>query len=91
MTPTIYAAIGAVLLIIFRFIPNDKIKTVVGNFAYGIGVFVTLGLSNWNATAGLWQQYIEPWFIDLFDNTITAFVDGFTRGLRSDNTNGNDK
>ena len=35
-------------------------------------------------TKDLWNATIEPYFVDLIDNTIGAFVNGFINGLRSD-------
>ena len=84
----IIGLITVVLLYVLKAIPNDKIQTVVGKFAYGIGVTMTLGLSKYNFTAPFWQKYIEPYFIDLFNNTIGTFTTKFIEGLRSDNTNG---
>ena len=45
---------------------------------------MTLGLSQWKFTKGFWNNTIEPWFIDLFDNFIGGAVRGFIRGLRYD-------
>ncbi len=83
----LWAALGAVvLLFIFKRIPNDKIQAIVGKFAYGLGVSMTLGLSRWKITAPFWQSTIEPWFVDLFDNIIGTFTVKFIEGIRSDNT-----
>lgn len=77
-------SIAVVLAWVLEKIPNEKIKAFVGEGAYMSGVFVTLGLSKWKVTAGLWNKIIEPWVIDLIDNVITHGVKEFTRGLRSD-------
>ena len=69
---------------ILKTIPNEEIKKIVGKFAYGLGVTVTLGLSKWKFTAGFWNKTVEPWFIDLFDNVAGEFVRKFIEGLRSD-------
>ncbi len=45
---------------------------------------MTLGLSSWSATKGIWNKVIEPWFIDVVDNTVGACIRGFIKGLRSD-------
>ena len=50
-----------------------------------VGKVMTLGLGKWNITKKVWNSTIEPWFIDLVDNTIGAAVRGFIKGLRSDN------
>ena len=65
-------------------IPNDKIYDTVENCAYGLGSLLTLRLAKWKLTKKLWNATIEPYFIDLVDNTIGAFVNGFISGLRSD-------
>ncbi len=73
-----------ILAWVFKKIPNEKIKKVVGSVMYGAGVFVTLGLSKWKVTAGLWNKTIEPWLIDLIDNVVAHGINEFIRGLRSD-------
>ena len=83
-------AAGGVLAVIIawilRRVPNDRIKEAVGKFFYGLGVVVTLGLSKWKYTAGLWNKTIEPWVIDLIDNVVSEGVQQFILGLRSDNS-----
>lgn len=76
---------GFIILWILKKIPNGKIKNVVGKFAYGLGVGMTLGLSKWKITAGFWNEIIEKYFIDLIDNTAGEFIKKFISGLRSDN------
>lgn len=76
--------VTVVLGYILKRIPNEKIQAVVGKFAYGLGVLITLGLSKYKFTKPFWQSIIEPWFIDLFDNTIGTFTRKFIEGLRSD-------
>ena len=51
---------------------------------YGFGVACTLGLSKYKWTKKLWNKTVEPYFIDLIDNTAGAAVEGFIEGLRSD-------
>ena len=51
---------------------------------YGIGRAMTLGFSKWEFTRKFWNSTIEPWFIDLVDNTVGGAVRGFIRGLRID-------
>ncbi len=78
--------VGAWLLaFILKKIPNKKIKLIVGKFAFGLGVTITLGLAKWKFTKGFWNKTIEPFFIDLVDNVIGEFVSQFIKGLRSDN------
>ena len=45
---------------------------------------MTLGLGKWKFTKNIWNATIEPYFIDLVDNTVGAAVKGFIKGLRSD-------
>jgi hypothetical protein len=82
----VYATgIGAVVLAwVFKKIPNDKIKLIVGKFMFGLGVTVTLGLAKWSVTAKLWNKTIEPWMIDLIDNVVAEGLKQFISGLRSD-------
>ncbi len=63
---------------------------------YSFGVAVTLGASKWKWTKGFWNKVIEPFVIDLIDNTIGTIIEGIAlvltrakeglfNGLRSDN------
>ena len=76
--------VGAVVLFVLKKVPNDKIASTVESAFYGFGKALTLGLSSWSVTKDFWNKVIEPWFIDLIDNTVGAFVQGFISGLRSD-------
>ena len=75
---------GGILLFLLKRIPNEKIKSIVFNIFYRLGVIVTLGLSKWKFTRQIWNLTIEPYFIDLVDNTINSALNGFIKGLRSD-------
>lgn len=80
-------SIGAVILAwTLKKIPNDKISTAVYGFFKKIGVAMTLGLTKWKYTKNFWNKTIEPWFIDLIDNTVMSALNGFVAGLRSDNS-----
>jgi hypothetical protein len=76
--------VGAVVLWVLKKVPNEEIASKVESVFYGLGKALTLGLSSWSATKGIWNKIIEPWFIDLIDNTIGSCVKGFIKGLRSD-------
>ena len=85
-TGSLWAGLAViVLLYVFKQIPNENIYNKVKGFCRGVGVTVTLGLGKWKYTAPLWNATIEPWIIDLIDNTVGAAVEGFILGLRSDN------
>ena len=75
---------AGIVLWVLKKVPNEKICAIVETFFYGLGKAMTLGLSSWSATKGLWNRTIEPWFVDLVDNTAGACVRGFIKGLRSD-------
>ncbi len=82
---SIWAGIGVLVIgYILKRIPNDWIQTVVGKFAYGLGIAMTLGLSKYKFTKPFWAGLIEPYVIDLIDNTIGTFTKKFIDGLRSD-------
>ena len=66
-------------------IPNEKIAQKFYNGARMLGVTLTLGMTKWSLTKRVWNNTIEPYFIDLVDNTINNAVQGFIDGLRSDN------
>ena len=68
----------------FKKIPNEKIYSKVESLCFWAGSAVTLGLSKWKLTKGIWNKTIEPYFVDLVENTVGAGVKGFIKGLRSD-------
>ena len=91
--PTVLVGGGtaAIALSVLKKVPNDQIKNIVATFAEGLGTTITLGLSKWSYTKSIWNSTIEPWAIDLIDNTIGAFTTGLIKGLRSDNKPGKKK
>jgi hypothetical protein len=74
-----------ILLFLLKRIPNDKIKALVEGIFYKLGVVCTLGLGKWKITKKYWNNIIEPYFVDLLDNTVNSALKGFVEGLRSDN------
>jgi hypothetical protein len=74
---------GLVLWLLKR-MPNEDLYAWVETVAYWAGTTMTLGLSKWKWTKGIWNSTVEPWFIDLIDNTVGAAIEGFIKGLRSD-------
>ncbi len=87
----VIALVTAALLAIFRWIPNESIQLVVGKTARGLGVACTLFLSRAKITLGLWNKVIEPFFIDLLENTVETFIREFIAGLRHDNVDTDEK
>ena len=75
---------SAITLWFLRNIPNEDIYSWVETGAYWAGSVLTLGLGKWRLTRKIWANTIEPYFIDLVDNTAGAAVKGFIEGLRSD-------
>ena len=75
---------GGIVLYVLKKIPNKEICAWVEGLCFTAGKCMTLGLSQWKFTKGFWNNTVEPWFIDLFDNFIGGAVRGFIRGLRSD-------
>ena len=75
---------AGLVLWLLKKIPNNKIYDTVENCSFTLGSLLTLRLSKMKWTKDLWNATIEPWFVDLIDNTIGAFVQGFINGLRSD-------
>ena len=65
-------------------VPNDIIYNAVEKCFKSLGVAMTLGLGKFKLTKKYWNSTIEPWFIDLVDNTVGAAIKGFISGLRSD-------
>ena len=75
---------AGVMLWVLKKVPNDKIYNSVEKLFKGLGVAMTLGLGQFKLTKKYWNSTIEPWVIDLVENTIGAAVNGFVKGLRSD-------
>ena len=75
---------SAIALWVLKRIPNDDLYSWVETGAYWAGSVLTLGLGKWKLTRKIWASTIEPYFIDLVDNTAGAAVKGFIEGLRSD-------
>ena len=76
---------SAVALWAMKKIPNDHIKMFFLEMGNKIGMAVTLGLSKWAWSSSIWNKTIEPYFVDLIENTVGAGLEGFIKGLRSDN------
>lgn len=75
---------AAIVLWVLKRVPNDYICELVESFFYGLGKAMTLGLSKWKMTKGVWNNTIEPWFVDLIDNIVGGALRGFIQGLRVD-------
>tara|TARA_Y100001938_G_C8082526_1_gene430005 strand:+ start:1171 stop:1449 length:279 start_codon:yes stop_codon:yes gene_type:complete len=75
----------AVALWLLKRIPNEDIYSWVETGSYWLGTVVTLGAAKWKYTKKLWNATIEPYFVDLIENTVGAAVNGFIKGLKSDN------
>ena len=75
---------SAAVLWVLKKVPNESICSVVETTFESLGKIMTLGLGKWGATKKVWNNTIEPWFIDLVDNIFGSMVRGFIRGLRSD-------
>ena len=75
---------AGLMLWVLKKVPNESICSVVETTFESLGKIMTLGLGKWSATKKIWNNTIEPWFIDLIDNIFGSMVRGFIRGLRSD-------
>ena len=75
---------AGIVLWVLNKVPNDYICEMVETFFYGLGKMMTLGLSKWSMTKGIWNNTIEPWFVDLIDNVVGGALRGFIQGLRVD-------
>ena len=76
---------SAISLWIFKRIPNEDLYSWVETTAYWAGTMMTLNLSKWRWTKKLWNSTIEPYFVDLLENSFGAALKGLLKGLRSDN------
>ena len=80
---------GGVLGVILRkLVTAENIAVMaskVDSFGYGLGKTATLGLSHWKYTKPFWNKIVEPYVIIFFEAIMAALVNGFVRGLESDN------
>ena len=83
----LFAGGGASALVLWALkkIPNKDIQDWVGTAGYWVGATVTLGLAKWKLTRSVWNSTIEPYFIDLLDNTVNTFIKNVIKGMKSDN------
>jgi hypothetical protein len=89
VTYVIGSVIAFILAFLMKSTPNDKIYGWVEEKSHSLGKLLTLTASK---KSKLWNLTIEAWLIDLFRNTVLAFLNGFIRGLKSDNKeSGNSK
>ena len=75
---------SAIALWVLKKIPNEKLYGLVNGLCFKAGTIVTLGLAKWSWSKKIWNQTVEPYFIDLLQNTIGAAINGFIDGLKSD-------
>ena len=75
----------AIALWVLKKIPNTKIYDTVRTVCYTACTVMTLGLAKWSWSKKIWNQTVEPYFIDLLENTVGAAINGFIDGLKSDN------
>lgn len=80
----VISGLSALALWALKKIPNESIYSKVESGCYALGTAMTLGLSKWKLTKDIWNKTIEPYFVDLVDNTVGAAVQGFIKGLKSD-------
>ena len=76
---------GAATLWLLKKLPNEDLYSWVETGSYWIGTSMTLGLAKWKWTKNIWNKTIEPYFVDLIENTLGAAIKGLLDGLRSDN------
>ena len=76
---------AAIVLWILKKIPNEDLYSWVETGAYWTGSFMTLGLAKFKFSKKIWNSTIEPYFVDLVENTVGAAINGFIKGLKSDN------
>ena len=84
---TLITGMGSVGLVLWvlKKVPNEHLCSVIETTFESLGKVMTLGLGKWSMTKKVWNNTIEPWFIDLVDNVFGSMVRGFIKGLRSDN------
>ena len=75
---------AGIVLWVLKKVPNKEIANIVETFEFWCFRTMTLGLSKWKMTKGLWNRTIEPYFIDLLENVVGGFVSGAVKGLSSD-------
>ena len=84
LTTLIGGGASAIALWVLKKIPNEDLYSWVETGSYWLGSIITLGMGKWKLTRGIWNKTVEPYLIDLIDNTCGAFVSGITKGMKSD-------
>ena len=85
ITASLGIGTGGAVLFILKKIPNEDICFFFETSFEKLGVLLTLGATKWKITKSIWQQYLEPYLIDLIDNVVGGALRGLVKGLRSDN------
>jgi len=82
--------LGAILSLLLKKLVTKKLLDSIGNiiniFFYELGVICTLGLAKVKFLKGLWNNVFEPYVVLLLRTILMNILDGFIRGLESDNT-----
>ena len=82
-------SLGAILSLLLKKLVTKKLLDSIGNiiniFFYELGVICTLGLAKVKFLKGLWNNVFEPYVVILLRTTLMNILDGFIRGLESDN------
>ena len=78
-------AIVLSFLFVLKWIPNDKIQAAIGGLGELCGRTMTLNLAKWKWSAPYWNTIVEPYIIDLVDNTVVTFITRWKQAMRSDN------
>jgi len=71
---------------VMKLMPNEKVYAGVRMFFRGIGIIISKTMCAVPIVGSIWNKVIEPYFIDLFQNTILAMCDGLVSGLKQDNS-----
>ena len=82
------AAIGPILnLLLKKYVTDETVARwglAVKNVFKNIGTYVTLGLSQWKWSKGIWNSTIEPLVIIIFRVIVNNMIAGLVQGLESD-------
>jgi len=82
-------SLGTILSLLLKKLVTKKLLDSIGNiiniFFYELGVICTLGLTKVKFLKGLWNNVFEPYVVILLRTTLMNILDGFIKGLESDN------
>jgi len=75
----------AALLALFKAIPNNEVQEFIGAIGKGLGTMINHAVGKKSWVKKIWNFAVEPFVIDLIENTFVTFSTELIKELKSDN------